>query len=195
MVRLFLDTKEGVPRRDTFLLSFESPPSFSIFGPMPMIQSPNVKLFSGPRLLGMAFIGAGLFSIASPYFMQESSGNSLLIGLCFAVFGLIITTTHKGTRVDTDNKRIQAYQAILGYKTGEWNAIPNLEGIYVTNTTDEHSNLPNGISPTLSGKVTDYHVMAISEDMQPVFALNFSDIDKAKKVAKQLGEALAVKVV
>lgn len=161
---------------------------------MKSVVTVNVKLTQGPRLLGLICILAGILSILSPQFMEVSMpGNrSLWIGLVFMLAGLLISGIYRGTEIDISGKRFRNYQAYFGIKTGEWNNIPDLDGIYLFSQSEEFANMPNGITPTLSGTWTDFYVMAISKEITPVFSLVYTDRDPAQSVAERLSQGLGV---
>jgi hypothetical protein len=57
------------------------------------------------------------------------------------------------------------------------------------------TNTPNGISPTFSGKVTDFKTFLYSDASKPVFSFVYSNEDKAIKKAKKLAFNLDAELV
>ena len=137
---------------------------------------------------------AGLLSIVGYLVLDElnRTNRSVWGGLAFIVFGGLISTSYRGTQIDVSGKRFRLFQAILGYRFGKWESLPTLAGIYSISHSGEYTNLPNGISPTLSGKVTDYHVLAVSADLEPLFYLTYPAESQARKVARELATGLGV---
>ena len=153
-----------------------------------------VKLTRGPRLLGLVFMLAGIFSILSPQLLEvdQSDNRSLWIGLAFALIGLLASGIYSGIEVDMSGKRFRNFRAFLGIKLGDWTDIPALNGIYLFSQTEEFTSMPNGITPTLSGNVTDFYVMGISTDTKPVFSLAYEEKAKAQEAAEKISKGLEV---
>ena len=161
---------------------------------MSVVQSANVKWSSGHRILGLIFMAAGIFSILMPLFMEAplSDNRSSWIGIVFILFGLPISTSFGGTEVNTSTRQFRSYRALLGIRWGNWQPLPAMDGLYTISLTGEIDYLPNGITPTLSGKVTDYYVMAVSADLKPLFYLSYPTEAQARKVAQELATGLGV---
>lgn len=157
----------------------------------------NRNLVSGPHLLGTLLIIAGLFNIVSPTFLESDSSieRVLTVGIGAVVAGLIIISSYKGTLIDFTRKRYKEYLSIGGYKLGEWVALPDILKIKVISTTYVSSNTPNGISPTISGKVTDFKTIIYSTSAKCVFSFTYSNMDKAVKHARRLAADLNADLV
>lgn len=137
-------------------------------------------LLAGSSLLGMLFIGVGLFSLIRPYIMEVEEGNrSLYIALGFIAFGIMVVSAYGGTLIDIENKRVRAYSSFLGFKFGEWTELPEITNIHLISDTYQSINEPNGISPTVSGTVTDYVALFYDQDDQVVINLLFTKEEKA----------------
>lgn len=152
----------------------------------------SITLFSGPHLLGMLFTLAGTFSLISPYLIEDTSANrSLYIGLGGIGFGLAILSIYGGTLINFKGKKIKEYHAVLGYKFGEWKDLPDITSVRLIAHSYEDTNISNGISPTLSGEVTDYLGVLCNQEEEPVVSLLFTREKKAiaeiNKIADQLG--------
>lgn len=149
-------------------------------------------LFSGPHLLGFLFTLAGIFSLISPYFIEETSpGRSLYIGIGGIGFGLTVLSSYGGTLVDFNGNKVKEYNAILGYKFGEWTNLPDITSVRLIAHSYEDTNISNGISPTLSGEVTDYIGVLCTQNEEPVVSLVYTKEKKAiaeiRKIADRLG--------
>ena len=151
-------------------------------------------VFSSHRLIGILFVLAGLLSIASPYFMEEagSGGRSLWVGIAFISIGVLVNSLFKGVLVDLADKRFKLYQSVLGLKSGNWESLDKAKSVRLIQITEHSTNLPNGISPTLSGNITDFHVVVISKDEQALFSMSYSSEQKAREVAKSLASGLDI---
>jgi hypothetical protein len=150
------------------------------------------SLFSGPHLLGLLFVAAGILSIISPAIFKSdnSLARAFYIGAAAIILGTIIVSSYGGTVIDFNKKRARDYFSVLGYQFGEWTALPNIERIVVISVNYKASNTPNGISPTWSGTVTDYKVFLYSENSKPVLSFVFSDEEHAVNAANLLSANL-----
>ncbi len=150
------------------------------------------KLFSGPHLLGTLLIIAGSFALVSPVFLKSGSSleRVLVVGIGAIIIGLLIAASYGGTLIDFTQKRFKEYVYIGGYKSGEWIALPDISKIKVISASYLSTNMPNGISPTLSVKVTDFKILIYSNSHKPVFSFKYSNMDKAVKHAKRLAADL-----
>ena len=152
------------------------------------------NLTSGPHLLGMLLIFAGLFALLSP-----TSGSSLeriiVVGAGAITLGLLIVSSFSGTLIDFSQNRFKEYLSVCGYKFGNWTALPEIVKIRVISTSYISKNAPNGISPTFSGKVTDYKTLVYSITSNPVLSFDYSNMNKAVKHAKDLATNLNADLV
>lgn len=150
------------------------------------------SLFSGPHLLGMLFVAAGILSIVSPAIFKSDSSieRAFYVGAAAIIIGTIIVSSYGGTVIDFNKKSVRDYFSVLGFQFGEWTALPNIKRIAVISVNYKASNTPNGISPTWSGTVTDYRVCLYSGNTKPVLSFAYSDEDRAVKAAKLLSAKL-----
>ena len=161
---------------------------------MEVIRTSNVKIHTGLRLMGMVLLVGGLVSIFLPYFIDIAgeSGKSLWTGLAFGLIGFFMAGASNGNEVDLTQKKHRHYKYFWGYKWGEWSDIPELDGIYYLKHSYEEDRTPNGISPTVSGRVTDHHVLGLIDEDTLVFSLKYYRAEKAQQAADQLSKALNV---
>ena len=150
------------------------------------------NLASGPHLLGSLLIMAGLFALLSPVLIESESSveRALVVGVGAIILGLIIISSYGGTLINFTEKRFKDYFSFGGYKFGEWTPLPDILTVKVISTNYVSTNIPNGISPTLSGKVTDFKTLIYSNASKPVLSFVYSDMDKAVKHAKCLASNL-----
>lgn len=155
------------------------------------------NLVSGPHLLGLLLIIAGLFALVSPLFIRNGSSMERVLGVGVGAIlpGLVIVSSYDGTLIDFTRKRFKEYISIGGYKSGEWVTLPVISKVKVISTSYVSSNTPNGISPTFSGKVTDYKTLIYSNASKPVLSFVYSNRDKAVKQAKRLATNLNADLV
>ena len=146
------------------------------------------NLASGPHLLGSLLIMAGLFALLSPVLIESESSveRALVVGVGAIILGLIIVSSYGGTLIDFTEKRFKDYFSFGGYKFGEWTTLPVILTVKVISTSYVSTNIPNGISPTLSGKVTDFRTLIYSSASKPVLSFVYSSRNKAVKHAKGL---------
>ncbi len=118
-----------------------------------------------------------------------------LVGIGAIAIGLFIVTSYGGTLIDLTGKRFKEYSSIGGYKVGEWMELPDIVKVKVVSATYVSSNTPNGISPTLSGKVTDFKILLYSSASKPLLSFEYSNKEKAVKHAKRLASNLHADLV
>lgn len=155
------------------------------------------NLSSGPHLLGLLLIITGLFALVSPLFFKNESSieRVLTVGVGAIILGLVIVSSYGGTFIDFTEKRFKEYFTIGGYKFGEWTTLPVILTVKVISTSYMSTNTPNGISPTLSGKVTGFKTLLYSNATKPVFSFVYSNREKAVKHAKSLAFNLNAELV
>ncbi len=152
---------------------------------------------SGPHLLGILLILAGVFALVSPMFLKSgvSIERVLAVGIGALIIGLLIVSSYGGTLIDFSQKRFKDYTSIVGYKYGEWMTMPDIVTIKVTSSSYRSTNTSNGISPTLSGKVTDFKIFLYANSPQPIFSFEYSSKRKAVKKAQRLAADLKADLV
>ena len=155
------------------------------------------NLVSGPHLLGTLLIIGGLFALVSPTFLKSGSSMEriLAVGIGALILGLLIISSYSGTLIDFSQKRFKEYLSFGGYKFGEWMALPDILKIKVISNSYISTNTPNGISPTLSGKVTDFKILLYSDAHQPVFSFKYANKDKVVKQGRHLAVNLNADLV
>lgn len=114
----------------------------------------------------------------------------LVVGIGAIIIGLLIMSSYEGTLIDFTQKRYKNYLSIGGYNIGQWAILPDVLKIKVISYSYISTNTPNGISPTLSGKVTDFKTLIYSNSSKPIFSFKYSNKDKALKHAKRLAADL-----
>lgn len=144
--------------------------------------------FSGPHLAGPILIAAGIFALISPTFLESYSSllKTSLVGTGAICLGIIVVSTYGGTLINFTKKSIKEYFSICGFKFGEWEPITNISLVKVISASHISTNTSNGISPTLSGKVTDFKILVYSNSETPVCSFNYSKKGKAVQNAKIL---------
>ncbi|MBD1395664.1 hypothetical protein H9Q13_00670 [Pontibacter sp. JH31] len=151
------------------------------------------SLFSGPHLLGVLFIAAGIVAIAGNAIFEGDSSleKSIYIGVAAILLGITIVSSYNGTKIEFTENRVRDYISILGYQFGEWKDLPNVKRIAVMPVKHRTTHTPNGISPTWSGTVHAYKVFLYSDNPTPVYSFLFSDRENALKTGKILSEKLS----
>jgi hypothetical protein len=74
----------------------------------------------------------------------------------------------------------------LGVKRGNWQVLSQPNYIDQRTITEETTNLPNGVSPTLSGKTSLYFVLLMVNHEEALLSFQFSKASKAQKVAERI---------
>jgi len=154
------------------------------------------NLASGFHLLGVLFILGGVFALLSPLFI--SSGlpieRTRLVGIVFILVGFLITQLYTGIQLDGDQKRFREYLSIIGIRLGKWEPLPTFSSIKWKEINRTSSNIPNGVSPTLSGTITFYRVILYGEDTKMVFSFDYKKNEKAIEKAQELESILNTKI-
>ena len=150
------------------------------------------NLLSGPHLLGLLLIAAGLFALTSPMFFSSEStwGKTVLVGGGALLIGLLIVSSYGGTRIDVVKQRVKKYYSVGGYAFGKWTPLPAIATVKVTAISYRSRNTPNGISPTFSGEVTDFRVLLYSKEATPMRSFTYSSHDRAVGQATYLATNL-----
>lgn len=119
------------------------------------------NLFTGPRVLGVLLLLAGITFLIIPSVTGdlEITSRTLWISNGAIVFGLFVMSTQSGTFISFDELKLKEYTTILGFKLGEWVSISDVSTISIKTETSRTSNTPNGISPTLSRNTTHHWVL------------------------------------
>jgi hypothetical protein len=155
------------------------------------------NLVSGPHILGPLLIVAGVVALVSTVIFknEDTLTKTLFVGGGAIVLGVLIINSYGGTLIDLRNKRIRTYYSIAGYKLGDWTTLPNISHIKVISTSYVRTNVPNGISPTFSGKVTDFKILLYLDDTKPTLAFVYSKKKKAVKQATKLAANLKAELI
>lgn len=155
------------------------------------------NLTSGPHLIGLLLTLAGLFALLSPTFLTVgvSTERILVVGIGTMVLGLLIVSSYSGVCIDYTKKRFQEYTSVLGCKFGEWEDLPDIKEVKAISISYMSSNTPNGISPTLSGRVTDYKILMYSNDAQTVLSFEYTKKNQVEDYARELATSLNAKLV
>ena len=156
----------------------------------------NRNLTSGPHLIGLLLVLAGIFALGSQLFLTNGSSTEreLAVGTGALLIGILIISSYSGTLIAFNKKRVKEYVSIAGFKLGDWVALPDITRVRLASNSYISSNSPNGISPTLSGKVTDFKILLYSNTSQPIFSFNYSNKQKSIKQARLLAAALNVEL-
>ncbi|RIJ37038.1 hypothetical protein [Pontibacter oryzae] len=146
------------------------------------------NLLAGPHLLGVLLLLAGVFTLVSPAFLKNESSTErvLLVGTGAVTLGLLIVSSYDGTLIDFTKNRFKKYFSIGGYKFGDWISLPNIVSVKVISASYISTNTPNGISPTVSGRIIRFKAVLYSNASKPEFSFVYSNRDKALKHAKLL---------
>ena len=154
-------------------------------------------IFSGPHSLGLLLIATGVFALLSPMFFKAevSIGSVVGVGVGTTIFGLAILFSYSGTLIDFTKNKVKEYSSIAGYRFGEWTVLPTIATVQVVSSSYVSSNTPNGVSPTLSGKVTDFKIVVCSDAADPALSFVYADKKKAIKHARVLASNLNANLV
>jgi hypothetical protein len=129
---------------------------------------------SGPRLLGFLLAGAGLLVLISPWIIASGSSieKTIVVGLTANLIGLILISLSSGILLDFGGNRIKHFQNVAWMKFGDWEKIPQVKEIELIHHSFRSKNIPNGITPTMSGKMTMYKCV-LKSDQEVILSLDF----------------------
>jgi hypothetical protein len=155
------------------------------------------NLVSGPHILGPLLIVPGVVALVGTaiFNTEDTPTRKIFLGGGAIVLGIIIINSYEGTLIDFSKRRVKAYFSIGGYKLGEWKTLPDISTVKLISTTYTRTNVPNGISPTFSGKVTDYKTLLFSDGDNPMLTFVYSKKKKAIKQATRLATNLNAKLI
>ncbi len=133
-----------------------------------------------------------MLSIASPLFMNSSGTleKAVIVGVVAITIGLLVVSSYGGTLIDFKGKKVKEYTSFMGYKFGQWSALPVITRVVVISGTSKVSNTPNGISPTWSGEETNYKVLLYTDTSSAVHSFLFSNKDRAISDGRHLAANL-----
>jgi hypothetical protein len=131
---------------------------------------------SGPRLLGFLLLGAGLLALISPWIIASGSSieKTISVGVAAVLIGLILISLSSGILLDFGGNRIKHFQNVLWMNFGDWEMIPQVQEIELIHHSYQTKNIPNGITPTMSGNITMYKCVLKSKD-EVILSLDFSE--------------------
>jgi len=159
------------------------------------------NLFTGPRVLGVLFLLAGIIFLIIPIAVEdlEITSRTLWIGIGAIVFGLFVMSTQSGIFISFDKLRLKEYTYILGFKVGEWISISDVCILSISTETSRTNNTPNGISPTLSRYTTNHWVHMYGPNNVLIHSILYDKKEMALKhsklIATQLGTELNLEKV
>ena len=141
---------------------------------------------NGYLLAGFVLLLMGMTVWITPFFLEVDTPISkiLLVRGIPVLLGLGLVSTYSGTLIDFERKKIKKYRNILWIKTGKWESLPKVENAELIHYTYQHTNLPNGISPTGSYEITTYKCVLKLEGK----GLLVFDYAKEKDAIRALGQ-------
>ena len=129
---------------------------------------------SGPRLLGILLAAAGLLVLISPWIIASGSSieKTIVVGLTAGLIGIILISLSSGILLDFGGNRIKHFQNVAWMKFGDWEKIPQVQEIELIHHSYRSKNIPNGITPTMSGQITMYKCV-LKSDQEVILSLDF----------------------
>jgi hypothetical protein len=146
---------------------------------------------SGPRLLGFLLAGAGLLALISPWILDSGSSieKAIVVGLTSSLIGMILISLSSGILLDFGGNRIKHFQNVGWMKFGDWELIPQVQEIELIHHSYRSKNIPNGITPTMSGQLTMYKCVLKSSDAV-ILSLDFSNEKDAIVTLEEIKEMI-----
>jgi hypothetical protein len=142
---------------------------------------------SGPRLLGFLLVGVGLLVLISRWIIESGSSieKTIAVGLTAGVIGIILISLSSGILLDFRGNRIKYFQNVGWMKFGDWEKTPQVQEIELIHHSYQTKNIPNGITPTMSGKMMMYKCVLKSKD-EVILSLDFSKEKEAFKAMEEI---------
>lgn len=164
---------------------------------LPTFDFKRRNLISGPHLLGSLLILAGMIALVGTSFVSlgGTMERNLVVGTAAILLGLLIVSTYGGTRIDFTANRYKDYWSIAGFKKGAWKTLPPILRVELVAIERMHTNQPNGISPTLSGKHLAFRVLVFSAAASPLLSFVYERRDKSLDQAQRLASGLNTELV
>ena len=138
----------------------------------------------GSTIPGVISLLAGIGVLLSPLFGVEAS---------LKILGLLILSTFSGVEIDFGKKRFKKFDRIAGWKFGQWEDLSAVNRLDVIQHEYRSSNIPNGVSPTLSGVVLVHKLVFLSSD-QVVLELDHTSSQKAAQSLEKIKKGLRLPV-
>ncbi len=145
----------------------------------------------GPRTLGQIILASGLIVILVPLFADLDTEHLkiALVGGGALLIGIILSSLNSGTLFDFQSRKFKEYQRILWFESGEWEALPEIDQVELIQHTFRTSFIPNGITPTMNGQVTNYKIVLLADGTK-FLALDFSREKDAISALEEIKNAL-----
>jgi hypothetical protein len=147
-------------------------------------------LSNGPNLLGLMLFAVGMLAFCSLFFVEESAfSKTIWVGLGACFIGFILMNISSGIALDIKMRRYRHYDSILGFTSGQWETLPQIEKMEMVQHSYISQNTPNGISPTFSSKLLIHKVVLISSEKVEL-SLDFSSEKAAVKAMQRIQELM-----
>lgn len=143
----------------------------------------------GTTIPGIVLLLAGSGVLISMLFGVASELKIWLVGLGSIVIGGAILTTFSGIEIDFDQARFRRFDRFAGWKFGDWEPLPHIEKIDIIQHEYRSQNIPNGVTPTLSGTVLVHKVVLLSST-EVVLSLDYQSQKRASKAFEEIQKAL-----
>jgi len=119
---------------------------------------------NGSSVLGICLVSAGLIVLLAPLFLEVATDLQKigLVGGSAVLLGAVLITMYAGTELDFRSSRFREYHRILWFRFGEWQDLPKIDAAEMIIHNFRSQNIPNGITPTMSGEVTLYKCVLLA---------------------------------
>jgi hypothetical protein len=123
---------------------------------------------NGSKVLGIALVSAGLIVLLVPMFVEVDTDPQKigLVGGGAILLGAVLITMFAGTELDYESSQFRKYHSILWFKFGQWQDLPKIEAAKIIIHSFRSQHIPNGITPTMSGPVTLYKCVLLTNGSQ-----------------------------
>ncbi|MEB2773941.1 hypothetical protein SYJ56_01395 [Algoriphagus sp. D3-2-R+10] len=160
---------------------------------MPQFIHKNQSHWSGFHLIGVLLISIALIIWVTSYLIDNKTDPLTLytiIGISF-LLGLLSLSTFTGTLIDFEGNKFKEYQSIFWIKFGEWQELAKIEHAELILHSFRRTNIPNGISPTLSREITIYKCVLVAGGTKFI-SLDFAREKEAIKALQALKSGLGI---
>lgn len=146
---------------------------------------------TGSNIPGLVLVLAGISVLLSPLFGADQSLKIWLVGFAAIGIGAVILTSYSGVLLDLRQKRFKRFDQIAGWKFGDWEDLSSVEKVDIIQHEYRSTNIPNGVSPTLSGLIL-VHKLVLLSDSKVILEWDYSNAKKAAEALQRVKEGLGL---
>lgn len=159
-------------------------------------ETKTAYVFGAAGNFWLLFMAVAVVLWLSPFFMEQEISllMTTVLGAISFLIGICLRFSYHGVEIDAEKRMTREFTSILGYRTGEWEPLPDLKKLRFTSYNPYSPNTPNGISPTFRHIGTMYRITLVSDTALTDYSISLSNRKHALKSAQALAELLHLQV-